>query len=58
MAQINLWIWKIFVKTVDTPVEELPNMHQPDQFDLSQGPSSNWIFSIEINGMHHKFILF
>ena len=27
--------------SVDTSIEELPSMHQPDQFDFCQGHSSN-----------------
>ena len=34
-------LWKIFIMTEYTSVEELPNMQQPDQFDKCQGPSSN-----------------
>ena len=30
--------------TEDTSIEELPNINQPDQFDLSQGDSSNGHF--------------
>ena len=37
---------------VDTSIEEEPNMHQPDQFDFSQGHSSKWTFSMEIHGIH------
>ena len=42
----HLWVWKIFIMTEDTSIEELhvPNMHQPDQFDLCQGYSSNRYF--------------
>ena len=37
----HLWVWKIFIMTEDTPIEQLPYMHQPDQFDICQGHSSN-----------------
>ena len=37
----QLWVWNIFVTSVDTSIEKLCNMHQSDQFDLIQGHSSN-----------------
>ena len=36
----NLWVWMIFILIYDTSIE-LPNINQPDQFDLCQGHSSN-----------------
>ena len=37
----HLWVWKIFIMTEDTYVEEQPYIYQPDQFELGQGQSSN-----------------
>ena len=37
----QLWFGRFFVMSVDTPIEELPNMGQPDRFDLCQGHSIN-----------------
>ena len=36
---------QVFIISVDTFIEELSNMHQPDQSDLSQGHSNNRHFS-------------
>ena len=33
--------WKYFIIRIYTSVKELPNIHQPDQFDLRQGHSSS-----------------
>ena len=40
-------------------MEDLPDMHQPDQFDLSQGPSSNRHFQWKSMGSHlNRHIVF
>ena len=31
----HLWVWKIFISSVDTYIKKLPNMHDPDQFFTS-----------------------
>ena len=36
----HIWLWEIFIMNVDTSIEKLHNIHQPDQFDLCQGHSS------------------
>ena len=28
----HVWVWKIFILHIDTSIEELSNIHQPDQF--------------------------
>ena len=35
-----LWIWNTIILHVDTSIEELANINEPDQFDLRQGHSS------------------
>ena len=36
-----LWGSNVFIMTEGTHIEELPYIHQPDQFDLCEGHSSN-----------------
>ena len=33
----HIWHWKIFIMSVDASVKDLPNLHQPDHFDLYEG---------------------
>ena len=40
-TKYDLWIWKIFIMSADTPDQNLPNIHQSGQYDLRQGHSSN-----------------
>ena len=40
--------------SVDTSIEDQPHIHQPDQFDLCQGHSSNWHFHCKSMGSHLK----
>ena len=44
-ANCNPWDWKIFIMSVDTSIEDLPKIHQPDLFDLCQGHSTNRLFN-------------
>ena len=37
----RLWVWKIFIITVDTSTKDLPKLHQLDLFNLCQDHSSN-----------------
>ena len=39
-----LWVWNIFIMSVDASIEDLTSIHQSDQFDLCQGHSSNTRF--------------
>ena len=44
----HLWVWKIDIMCVDPCIDELPNKHQPDQFDLSRSQQQQ--ISVKING--------
>ena len=44
-TKCHVWVWKIFIMSVDLSIKELPNICEPDQFDICQGHSSMDIFS-------------
>ena len=50
----HLLVWNIFVTSVDTSIEDRPNIHQPHQFDLCQGHSSNRHFQWKATGFYLK----
>ena len=47
-----LWVWKIFIISADTSIEDLPKIHHPVQFALCQGHSSNRHFQWKSMGIH------
>ena len=55
-AQTVSFALQDFIKGVDTCIEDLPNTHQ-QVWPLSRSQQQQ-TFSIEINGMHQKFIYF
>ena len=48
----HLWIWKVLIMSIYACIEDLPNIHQPDQFDLCEGLSSNRHFQLKSVGFH------
>ena len=40
-TKCQLWFLKIFIMSVDTPIEELPRIHESGQFDFCHDRSSN-----------------
>ena len=43
-TKCHLWVLKIFINSLDTSIKKVPKTHEPDQFDLCQGHSSNRCF--------------
>ena len=40
----HFWNWEIFVMSVDTSVEELSNVYEPEQFEFCRSHSRNTHF--------------
>ena len=53
-TKYQLWVWKIFITSVDTFIVELPNIHEPDKFNLCHGHSNNGHFQFKSMGSHLK----
>ena len=53
-----LWVWNIFIMSVDTSIKDLSNIHQPDQFDFCHGHSSNTDFQwISVDFLLNSYIV-